>query len=253
MSRLRVVVTRSSVQASRLSSKLREHEFEPVEVPLIEVRQSTTQQAAIDAAIDQIESFEWVAFTSPNAVDVSLRHRPGRETGSRGLPRIAAVGPGTAERVRQYQVEPSMVAETSSGQGLVAAMASIPPSTVLVPQAAGARPDVVDGLRALGWTVTPCVSYETVAVRPSGEVLAAASACDVIAFASSSAVEAWAAAWVGSSEALPAVTPNIVVSIGPQTTATAIAHGLAVTAESDPHTLDGLVAAVASATARLLG
>jgi uroporphyrinogen-III synthase len=265
MSGLRVVVTRSSEQASRLSLRLREHGYEPVEVPVIEVRQSAAHRDAVDAAFLHVESFAWVVFTSPNAVDVSLS----RERVSSGqLPRIAAVGPGTAERIRQYGVEPSIVAETSSGQGLVTTMADVVPSTVLIPQAAGARPDVVDGLRTLGWDVTMCESYETVAVQPSDGDLDVASRCDVIAFASSSAVESWARAWSGaagapslvalssaalSSVTLSRVTPDIVVSIGPQTTATALRLGLTVAEEADPHTLDGLVAAVGRAAQRLLG
>ncbi len=252
MSALRVVVTRSSDQASRLSQRLRDRGFEPVEVPLIEVWQSADHRAELSEVVGRIHSFDWVALTSPNAADafLSLVDVPG------AMPKVAAVGPGTAERISHYGVEPAIVAETSSGRGLVVAMTSLTPSKVLIPQAAAARPDVVDGLRALGWKVTTCVAYETVAVRPADDVLMAASQCEVIAFASSSSVEAWASAWAGADDpasALRSVTPHIVVSIGPQTTATATMHGLTVAAEADPHTLDGLVAAVGTATALLLG
>jgi uroporphyrinogen III methyltransferase / synthase len=245
-SRTRVVVTRSSDQASRLSERLRDAGYEPVEVPLIEVRQTAQQREGLAELIKRLNEFSWVTLTSPNAAaaffDAVNRCRTGAE--HLGAIKIAAVGPGTSETVAEHGSMATLVAATSSGQGLLDALRDVAAATVLCPQAAAARPTLVDGLRSIGWIVTPCVAYETVALLPSVQALHAAAACEAIAFASSSSVDAWINAGGGGS------TPLVVVSIGPQTTASATSHGIAVAAEAAPHTLDGLVAAVGDALRR---
>lgn len=242
------MVTRSADQASRLSEGLRRAGLIPVEVPLIEMQ--VTEQHSVDlrVAVADLGRFDWVTLTSPNAarlfcaeVLASIARYP---EGSQ--PKIAVVGPGTAEAVREQGFDVDLSATTASAEGLLSNMSSLPSGWVLCPQAAGARTILTDGLVALGWDVTVVVSYETVAVVPSAAALADVASCDVIAFASSSSVEAWASAHPDVTN-LSTLTPVLVVSIGPQTTATATSRGFVVAAEANPHTIDGLVAAVHAA------
>jgi uroporphyrinogen-III synthase len=252
----RVVVTRSADQASRLSEGLRRAGMIPVEVPLIEMRVTDQHRTNLRVAVADLGRFDWVTLTSPNAARLFCFEMAGmvgsaqsdrRPLSAEGFrPQIAVVGPGTAEVVRDFGIAVDLKATTASAEGLLAEMGSLAPARVLCPQAAGARTVLVDSLIDLGWDVTVVVSYETIAVVPTAEVLAEVADCDAIAFASSSSVEAWAQAHPGVND-LSTLTPALVVSIGPQTTATATAHGFAVAAEAHPHTIDGLVAAVEAA------
>jgi uroporphyrinogen-III synthase len=89
--------------------------------------------------------------------------------------------------------------------------------------------------------VDEVVAYRTVAGRPDAGAVAAARRAEAIAFTSSSTVERTA-------ELLgPTGVPPLVISIGPVTSGSARSLGLAVAAEADPHTIDGLVEAVVAA------
>jgi uroporphyrinogen-III synthase len=126
-------------------------------------------------------------------------------------------------------------------EGLLEAFPSPPPGggRVLLAQAADARPVLGDGLREAGWTVDVVEAYRTVHPLVPTDRLAAAADADAITFTSASTVEGWLAA------AGPGALPRVVVTIGPVTSAAAIAHGVAVDVEAPVHTIDGLVDAVA--------
>jgi uroporphyrinogen-III synthase len=114
----------------------------------------------------------------------------------------------------------------------------------LFPRAESVRGVLASGLRAKGWVVDEVVAYRTVAGTPEPDAVAAASRADAVAFTSSSTVER-------TVELLGADNiPAVVVSIGPVTSASVVAAGLAVTVEAIEHTIDGLVAAVVTALDR---
>jgi uroporphyrinogen-III synthase len=141
-------------------------------------------------------------------------------------------------------VAADLIPEEAVGEALVDAFPFPPddrPGRVLVAQAADARPVVVDGLRAAGWGVEVVEAYRTVRAAPHPHVLAAAGAADAITFTASSTVRAYLDA--AGADAVPPV----VVCIGPVTAATARDAGLAVAAVADPHTVDGLLAALVAA------
>ena len=94
------------------------------------------------------------------------------------------------------------------------------------------------GLAAAGWEVDVAEAYRTEPAEPGRAALAAVTAADAVTFTSSSTVTGFLS--VAGRDAVPPT----VVSIGPVTSATAREHGLAVAAEADPHTIDGLVAAL---------
>jgi uroporphyrinogen-III synthase len=115
-----------------------------------------------------------------------------------------------------------------------------PPGRVLVAQAEGARPVLVEGLRARGWEVGAVVAYRTVTVEAPSELVTAAGAADAVAFTSGSTV-------AGFVEAVGLDASPAVVAIGPVTADVARSFGLHVAAVADPHTLEGLVAAIVRA------
>jgi uroporphyrinogen III methyltransferase/synthase len=140
------------------------------------------------------------------------------------LPRVAAIGPGTAETLAARGIEPDLVPRVSTQEGLLAEFPRSP-GRVLFVGARGSRRGLID---ALGADFVPL--YDTALVRPDEPPEG-----DVVVLASGSAARSFAALGV----------PIPAVSIGPETTRIAEDAGLAVIAEAATHDLDGLVAAVA--------
>jgi uroporphyrinogen III methyltransferase/synthase len=207
---MKVIVTRHRAQAGPLVQRLEARGHEVVECPLIEI------VPLGDEPVDTT-GYDWVVITSPNGAEHFARRRAG------SLPRVAAVGPGTAEALRAHGIEAELVPKTSTQEGLLVEFPR-PPGRVLVAAARGARRTLIDGL---GADFVPL--YDTALVRP-----AAVPEGDVVLLASGSAARSFAA--LGAD--VPAAT------IGPQTTRIATSLGLRVVAEAPTHDLDGLVEAV---------
>ncbi len=210
---MRVIVTRPRAQAGPLVGRLEAHGHDVVECPLIEIE--PLSEEPIDAG-----GYEWVIATSPNVADELARR-------GRNLPKVAAVGPGTAERLREHGIEPAFVPTVSSQDGLLAEFPR-PDGRVLFTAAEGARRRPID---ELGADFIPLYRTRLLAPEPPDG--------DVVVLASGSAARAYVA--IGGRAAA--------VTIGPQTTKVAEEVGLEVVAEARTHDLDGLVAAVAEAAA----
>jgi uroporphyrinogen-III synthase len=207
---VRVIVTRPRDQAGPLVDRLEALGLEVVACPLIEIEQADDPVA--------VAGYEWVVVTSPNGARELVRRADGP------LPKVAAVGPGTAETLRALGVEPAFVPKVSSQDGLLAEFPR-PSGRVLFAAAVGSRRGPID---ELGADFVPL--YRTRLVRPEHPPDG-----DVVVLASGSAARSFAHLGVS----VPAVT------IGPQTSRVAASVGLEVVAEAVTHDLDGLVAAVA--------
>ena len=205
---MRVIVTRPRDQAGPLVERLERLGLEVVECPLIEIER--TSDEPVDGA-----GYDWLIVTSPNGAD---------EVARRGvnLPPIAAVGPGTAEALREHGIEAAFVPCESSQEGLLREFPR-PAGRVLFAAAEGARRRPIDELQA---DFVPL--YRTRLLTP------APPEGDVVVLASGSAARAYA----GIGGSAPAV------SIGPETSRVARSVGLEVAAEAATHDLPGLVAAV---------
>jgi uroporphyrinogen-III synthase len=206
---MRVIVTRPRAQAQPLAEALAARGAEVVECPLIEVERVS------DEPVDGT-GYDWVIVTSPNGAAELARR-------GRNLPRLAAVGPWTAEALRAHGLEPAFVPRESTQDGLLRELPR-PAGRVLFAAAEGARRGPVAELGA-----------DFVALYRTRELTPELPAGDLVVLASASAARAYAAAG-GTAPA---------VSIGPETSTAARAAGLAVAAEARTHDLDGLVAAVA--------
>jgi uroporphyrinogen-III synthase len=233
-----VVVTRAREQASALVERLVEAGATPVEIPLIAIAPPADRGDALRDALSDPARYDWVVVTSPNGVDALVTAAP-----SDGLAgeRIAVVGPGTAARLRSFGIRPAIVPERFVAEGLLEAFPKPPADhrgRVLVAQADRARPVLVDGLRSAGWHVDAVVAYRTIAAPVEERMRSAVATADVVTFASASTVERFV-----ESFGVEAV-PRVVACIGPVTAEAARLHGIAVSVVAEPHTIDGLVAAV---------
>jgi uroporphyrinogen III methyltransferase/synthase len=223
----RVVVTRAREQASGLAERLRALGAEVVHLPTIEIA----------AAASRVREYDWVAFTSANAVERFFAHL--RDARALGDARVAAVGPATSGALAARGV----VADLVPGRSVAAALAeAFPPGAgrVLLPQAAIADDLLASGLAAKGWSVDVVEAYRTLPATPPPEVAAAAAKADAVAFTSSSTVDNYVDA-VGTGG-----VPPVVACIGPVTAASARSRGLEVSVVAEQQSVEGLVAAISS-------
>jgi len=211
--RLRVIVTRPQESTGPLAERLREVGLDVGLCPLIELE--SVGPSEVDVA-----GYDWVVVTSPRAAHELARRARGE------LPRVAAIGPGTAAALREHGIEPALVPAVSTQEGLVAEFPR-PSGRVLFAGAEDARPRLAEALGA-----DTVVLYRTRELRPSEPPEG-----DLVVLASPSAARAFGALRID----IPAV------SIGPETTREARSRDIEVVAEAKTHDLDGLVAAVAGA------
>jgi uroporphyrinogen III methyltransferase/synthase len=207
---MRVVLTATEASAGPLAAALAAEGFEVENCPLVAVE--TPPGPPLRAA-----GYDWLLLTSRNAVEPLLERLEG------ALPRVAVVGPGTAEALRARGVEPDLVAGVSTQEGLAAELPR-PVGRVLFAGAEGARDALV---RELGADFVPL--YRTVPLRPERF-----PAADLVVLASPSAARSFTALGLD----LPCVT------IGPVTSGEARTLGLCVVAEAASHDREGLVRGV---------
>ena len=207
---MRVVLTGTERLSAPLAADLAALGLEVVTCPLVAVE-------ALDGPPLRADRYDWLLLTSRNGVDALFPRLEGT------LPRVAVVGRGTAEALREHGVEPVLVAAVSTQEGLAAELPR-PAGRVLFAGAEDAR-DVL--VRELGAEFVAL--YRTLELQPESFPEA-----DLAVLASASAARSLA-----SLGAAPAC-----VSIGPVTTAAARARGLQVVAEAATHDREGLVEAV---------
>jgi uroporphyrinogen III methyltransferase/synthase len=241
----RVIVTRAREQASGLVERLQELGAATVELPVIEIGEPDDGGAALREAAARVGKYDWVVFTSANAVVrfFAALGAVGSDTRALGGRRVAAIGPGTADALAGAGVRADLVPERFVAESLLEAFPS-GPGRVLLPRAAVARDALPAGLTERGFTVDVVEAYRTIVGRPSSEALAAAATASAVTFTSSSTVTNYLAV-TGD---LP--VPPVVACIGPITADTARAAGLSVDVVAAEHTIDGLVTALVGTLGR---
>jgi uroporphyrinogen III methyltransferase/synthase len=241
----RIVVTRARAQASSLSARLRELGAEVIEMPAIRIE--PLDPAPLHRALDALGDYDWVVFTSQNAVELvwqAMRSR-GLDARSLGRARVAAIGRATADALLDHGLAADVVPEPFVAESLVEALRrrdDVAGRRVLLARAAAARDVLPDGLRALGAQVDEIPIYRTVldgdgAARVTARL--SAGEIDLVTLTSSSTAQFFVEA-VGAEAAHAAA----VASIGPVTSRTARSLGLRVDIEAGEATIAGLVEAV---------
>ena len=250
-----VAVTRAADQAGPLVARLEALGAEVLEVPLIVIADPVDGGAALRAAVDTLGEYAWVVLTSPNA---ARRFLDAATQYVGPWPKLAAVGPGTAQVVLDRGRTVDLVPKRVIGEGLVEAFPEPPPapssppapsapsapssvrSRVLFPRSEVARAVVADGLAQKGWTVDVVDAYRTVPVVVTAAHVQALLRADLVVLTSSSTATVTASALAGA-------RPRRIVSMGLATTLTAENLGLVVAATAEPSTIEGLLDVCVSA------
>lgn len=242
MKGLKVVITRAREQASELGAKLTTAGATPIELPVIELREPA-DWSAVDVAVARIDGYDWILFTSANAVRFLATRMPGGVSNIRA--KVCCIGPKTRSVAEEHGWRVTLVPEAYVAESVADAFAQEPleGQRIFLPRAAVARDLVPQALRDRGAQVNIVEVYRNAVPEDAAENAARvfASKPDWIAFTSSSTVKNLLA--VVDREKIEGVR---IASIGPATSETARKYGLTVHAEASPHTLDGLIAAIAA-------
>jgi uroporphyrinogen III methyltransferase/synthase len=247
----RVLVPRTKEQAGSLSERLRTYGAVPVEVPTISVEPPRTPQQ-MERAVHGLVSgrYEWIAFTSANAVRAVCEkfQQYGLDARSFAGLRVAAIGEQTAAALRRFGVNPDLMPSgEQSSLGLLDVWPEYdetadPINRVFLPRADIATDTLVAGLTDLGWEVDDITAYRTVRAAPPAAPIREAiktGGFDAVLFTSSSTVRNL----IGIAGKPHAST--VIACIGPATTATAEEHGLRVHVRAERPSAEVLADALA--------
>ncbi|GAA3472413.1 bifunctional uroporphyrinogen-III C-methyltransferase/uroporphyrinogen-III synthase [Nonomuraea roseola] len=247
----RVLVPRTKEQAAGLSEQLRSYGAVPEEVPTISVEPPRTPQQ-MDRAIKGLVTgrYEWVAFTSANAVKAVREKFEEYGLDARAFAglKVAAVGDATSQALVEFGVKPDLLPTgEQSSEGLVAEWPPYdsmldPINRVLLPRADISTDTLVAGLTELGWECDDVTAYRTVRAAPPPAPIREAikgGGFDAVLFTSSSTVRNL----VGIAGKPHNVT--VIAVIGPQTAKTAEEFGLRVDVMADKPSASALAAALA--------
>lgn len=240
----RILVTRRSEQARALVDALTERGATVVEVPLI-AREPPDDPAPLDLAIERLSRYDWLGFTSANAVAAVAERLAFRGLRLPPQVRLASVGSATAEAIAaRFDGRPADLSPAAQfrAEGLVEAFRAhdLTGRRVLLPVSDRARDALAAGLRQQGAEVDVVIAYRTVAPAAARHGLerALAEGIDLVVLASPSAVESLVGAAGGRAREVAAAV------IGPVTEQAAKAAGLDVRVVASPATVQGLTAAV---------
>jgi uroporphyrinogen III methyltransferase/synthase len=247
----RVLVPRTKEQAAVVSQRLREYGAVPEEVPTIAVEPPRTPQQMERAVKGLVTGrYQWVAFTSANAVR-AVRERfeeYGLDARAFAGVKVAAVGEQTSAALLDFGIRPDLVPDgDQSAEGLAAAWPPYddlldPINRVLLPRADIATETLLARLIDLGWEAEDVTAYRTVRAAPPPAPIREAikgGGFDAVLFTSSSTVRNL----VGIAGKPHAVT--VIGVIGPQTAKTAAEFGLRVDVTAPKPSMTALVEAVA--------
>ncbi|MEX0703551.1 MAG: uroporphyrinogen-III C-methyltransferase [Planctomycetales bacterium] len=249
---LRIGITRAEAQAGETIARCLELGAQPVLLPTLAIG-PPDDPAAVEAALDRLETFDWLVFTSANGVAGLLGRlwERGEDARRLGRVRIATIGPATAEALAAYRLRPDLVPESFRAESLAEGLA---------PRAAGGR--VLWARANRGRDVLPQALEAAGAIL---EQVVVYRSDDVAEFppAARAALEAGEVDWIGLSSpsiarAVARLLPDAardrlgtslrLASISPVTTAAAQEAGLPVSAEAVEFTWEGIFAAIRAAT-----
>lgn len=242
----RIIVTRTRRTAGTLSSKLRKLGADIIEIPTTRIEKPSDEMAFGELVMDA-HRYDWLIFSSPNGVERFFKiffkiYKDAREIGGA---KIAAIGPGTAAKIKEYHLAVDLLPEKSVAESLAEAFekmgSSIENLTMLWVRPEQARRVLPDRLNASGVILDEAIAYRSVA--DTDDITGALQrfkheGADIITFTSSSSVEGF----LNLKLELP--KDLRIVSIGPATSRTLKAAGLKVDIEAKQHNIDGLIEAI---------
>jgi uroporphyrinogen III methyltransferase/synthase len=251
----RILVTRAAEQAGAFAQRLRDQGADVLVAPTIAIVPPESW-APLDAALARRSEFHWLVFTSVNGVAMV-----GSRLADHGLPwsalagpRVAAIGPATAEALAARGLRAELVPDEYRAEALAARLRTRVRAgeKVLLPRAAEARDVLVVELERLGARVTEVPAYRTRPEPAAVERVRAAlqrGQVDVVTFTSSSTARNFATLF-SDEERTRLLRGVTIASIGPITAETAAGFGVPTHIMPDEYTIPALAGAIVGYFAR---
>jgi len=238
-----ILVARPEHQAESLKQALADLGADVVIQPAIQIR-PVSDFSELDQAIDQLEQFDWLAFSSRNGVRCFFDRlfQLGFDLRKLGQLKLAAIGSGTAEELANYHLNTDLIPDQFRAESLVAAIADeASGKRFLLPRASRGRDVLPLGIEQAGGEVTEVVVYES---TDSAELLEGAQSKlkqqppDMVLVTSSAIARSL-------HQLIPKeMTTSQIVSISPVTSQTLHELGYQVSIEATTYTMDGIVEAI---------
>lgn len=240
----RILVTRARAQASALTELLEEQGARVTEAPVIKIEPPADNYAAIDGAIQNIEKFSYLIFTSANGVREFFARLYFAKKDARALngAKVVAIGKATAEGLSAYGINADIVPKEFRAEGVVDALKDKidKNDNILIPRAEVAREILPKSLEEFGAKVTVAPVYKTVTETENGEKIREMllnGEIDIVTFTSSSTVTNFVKL-VGDANLLKSVKT---ACIGPVTAETLKKEGIEPEIIAKEYTIQGLV------------
>ncbi|MDH5297397.1 MAG: uroporphyrinogen-III C-methyltransferase [Desulfobulbaceae bacterium] len=243
----RILVTRTREQASDLVRLLEDQGADCVEGATIAMEPPDSWDE-LDAALDRIGDYQWLVFSSINAIRYFFERLHARGMDSRDLkgPKVAAVGVATAEALRDYGIRADLIPREFTGDGLAESLVAqgVNGARVLIPRAKKAREILPETLREHGALADVVTVYQNVRPRDYEMVRQelAEGGIHMVTFTSSSTVTNFLEMLGADRDRLLAGVTF--AAIGPITAKTAAKHGLAIDVQPASYTIPALVDAI---------
>lgn len=248
-----VVVTRNKTSEAKLTKLLEAQGAQVFHFPTIDIVE-VSPNLPLEDALKTLNLYDWLVFTSGNAVDTffDALFRAGHDIRALHQIKIAAIGKPSADKLRTYHLTADVVPTVFTSEKLVDEMtATVPLSEkrILFPGSNISNPEIAERLRQAGATVDVIPVYETRIAQVDPEIVAdftrriERQRIDWITFTSSSTVENFVS--IIGSEFLNRYREKLpIASIGPVTTETLEKHRLLPRISAAEHSFVGLVQAL---------
>lgn len=239
----RILITRDQIQSRTLSQILAQRGAQPIELPTIEIAPPENYNA-LDVALQEINDYDWVIFTSVNGVQGFFErlHHQGRDSRHLGNTKFCTIGTTTKSSLYEHGITADFVPSDFTSEHVVRAFAdySMHDQRILLPRSEIADDRLPNGLRSMGAHVDDIPVYRTLIPEESlGRVdQVIDSGIDVTIFASSSSVTNLMSL-LGDDTSR--ISESCIVCIGPVTAQTARDKGLRVDIVPQEHTIQAMV------------
>lgn len=238
---MKILITRPRAQADDFAERLRSAGFKPVYFPVIEIR-PIEDNIALDRALEKLDCYEWVVFTSVNAVEVVFgRISPSLRLDEQDV-KFAAIGPKTAEALKARGITPHFVPEEYVAEAILPGLGDLRGRWVLLPRAEIARKALPEAIFQSGGIPHEISVYKTLPAQPNLEGIAALKeGVDVITLTSPSTVQNFLAiARQNGLDPLHLPKDPVFACIGPITEQAAREEGWVNLVMAEEYTTEGL-------------
>lgn len=236
----RILITRPRLQADDFSEKLKAAGLQPIFFPVIEI-QPIEDNVALERALSKLDCYDWLVFTSVNAVNIVVP-----QLQNLSLPRVAAIGPKTAEVLQSYSITPAFVPDEYVAEAILPGLGDLRGRWVLLPRAEIARQALPEAVCEAGGIPHEIAVYRTLPAQTDPDGLAELRAgVDVVTLTSPSTVHNFVE--IARQNGLdPLALPGgpVFACIGPITEQAARAEGLVNLITAQEYTTEGLIEAI---------